>query len=136
MINSEDTNIYAAFMMEGLHNVGYDEAIKAWDNGCLELVQIMCEYAKHADTLVEAAIKAHADLDFAGVFDYEVCTPFGEWFGKYVIEHEGVPETKEGLMMLTKLATEFFIQGAGHEPEYTLRVSATLTEVFDVFSPP
>src|SRR6266404_5048005 len=117
MINTQNQCVYAAFFMEGAHNVGYDEAVTAWDSGCVELVSAICGYAEHLDLMVRCATANCPNLDFPGVFEYEVCTPFGEWITRYVIDHDGpLPSKVEGGGQLAKYCAEFFIQHAETDP--------------------
>lgn len=101
----------AAFFMEGLHDAGYEQAINAYGQGCLEMVTEMVEYAPFSDALCEAMSKT-LDNSFPGVYDYEVSVPFGREFGTYLIKNHHVMSVEEGRSFLTKLITDFFLQGA------------------------
>ena len=51
------------------------------------------------------------DHSFPGVFEYEVCSPFGKWFGDHVIQHLDSPAKEQCEEQLDKLMLEFFSQG-------------------------
>lgn len=113
-MNSADTNIYSAFFMEGLRDLNYDDVLASWDNGAVELVSELCSYATSLDHMVNAAIAARDDsVSFPGVLDYEVCAPFGQWFGKKVLENPrgDTPSNVECIQFLQDAVTKFFQQG-------------------------
>jgi hypothetical protein len=99
----------AAFMMEGLHDVGYDAAINAWELGCLELVTEMVQYAPIADKLHDMGYYENG-FSCPGVFDYEVSSEFGRWFGAYVIANKTTPSRGSGEAELVRLSERFFSQ--------------------------
>lgn len=99
--------VIGAFLCEGLHDVGYDEVLAAWDQGCLELQYEVCRYAPYIET------KVQEHQDFPGVFDYEVTVPFGQWFGQQVIAERGsAPTSVACKAMIDQLCAEFFAEGA------------------------
>jgi len=103
----------AAFFMEGLHEAqpdGYDLIIPVWGKGCLEMVDALISHVPFAIQLCEAAAKA-SDGMYPGVFDYEVSSPFGKWFGEYILEHDDEPPHAEAQAWLVKEVTAFFTQG-------------------------
>lgn len=104
----QNTAVYGAFFMEGLHDAGYQKAIDSYAQGCLEMVIDMCA---HVEFLVEL-VKPHLESDesFPGVLDYEVSSPFGKWFGLHLHEHCEVPSKELCEAELTRLVTEFFAQ--------------------------
>ena len=100
----------AAFMMEGLHDADYSKCIEAYGLGCIEMVTELVEYAPKAHELFEVWYAKNSD-SCPGVYDYEVSSPFGDWFGKYLIEHEEVPSKTVAEQYLIRLADQFFNQG-------------------------
>lgn len=101
----------AAFFVEGLHDVkpgGYDAIITTWNKGCIELVDALVSYVPFTIQLCNYGAIA-SDGIYPGVFDYEVSSPFGKWFGEYVLEHGGEePSQKEAQAWLVKAVDEFF----------------------------
>lgn len=101
----------AAFFMEGLHEArpgGYDAVIKAWDKGCIELVDALVSHVPLTIQLCEYGAVASGG-NYPGVFDYEVSAPFGKWFGEYILEHGGdEPSQKEAQAWLVKAVDGFF----------------------------
>lgn len=102
--------VYAAFFMEGLHDAGYGMVVESWGCGCVELVEEVCSYVEYVE---QRAIQMCLALDhsFPGVFEYEVCSPFGRWFGEHVIQHLDSPAKEQCEEQLDKLMLEFFSQG-------------------------
>src|SRR3989338_10882601 len=115
--------ITAAFFMEGLHDAkhgGYDALIPAWGKGCIEMVDALVSYVPFTIKLCEAAAIA-SDGNYPGVFDYEVSSPFGKWFGEYILEHGDEPPQAEAKLWLVKEVTAFFTQGSTEEHPQALR---------------
>lgn len=77
----------AIYMAEGM-SVS-DEIREAWCQGELELMMELSEYA----IMSEEILRDMNPEDYPGVYDYEVSTNFGDWFGKYIVEHKGAPTT-------------------------------------------
>lgn len=102
-----------AFLMEGLHEAGYDKAIKSWEKGCFEMVVEFTEYAIILERYLD---KLAPEKDFPGMIHYEVTSSFGLWLGKAIIETGNMPSRDEALKELARLLGEFFAQG---EPGYT-----------------
>lgn len=114
----------AAFMMEGLHDAGYNDCIAAWDKGCIEMVQSIVSYAP----LVSRLLDALEMQDFPGVFDYEVSSPFGKWFGDYILEHGDEPPKQDACSWLSKEVESFFTQKEMTAPEVA-EIHAAIHEV-------
>lgn len=116
MMISENPPVYAAFMMEGLRDYcdtqhgrsGYTQLLEHWGNGCWELVAELCAHAKYFDEAVAPYIDD--DVGFPGVFEYEVCSPFGIWFAEYVMKHGYVPIVSEAKAEIDRLVLDFFTQ--------------------------
>lgn len=106
---STEIAVTAAFFAAGLHDAGHDAVINAWNRGCLELVEAMCEHAEFATELM--AELENPEYGHPGVYAYEVCSPFGRWFGAYVLEHLDAPTHEEARNWLRSAAVEFFKQG-------------------------
>ena len=111
MISAKDGFVTAAFLMEGLHDAGYDKCIEAWGQGCIELVSELMSYAPHLVGLCESCGESIA-YDFPGVFDYEVSSSFGNWFGNQIIETGQAPSWDEAHSVMREMVLAFFKQGA------------------------
>ncbi len=126
MMLSNNSLLTGAFFMEGLHEAGYDEAINAWDKGCIEMVSEMMSYVEFAEKLVHAVRPVIKD-SFPGVYEYEVCSPFGKRFGNHIIECGGNspcrPEAEWWLVRETEL---FFIQCA--KPDEILQIKSAIAK--------
>lgn len=110
-----DELVIAAFFSEGLHDIGYDEILSAWNRGCYELIQEVTAYAPYLNGLLQAADAVSGD-DRCGVFDYEVSAPFGAWFGQYVLDHpETAPPESEARAQLIDLVAAYFAQTGNQE---------------------
>lgn len=103
--------LYAAFMMEGLQEAGYIKALKAWDQGCIELVDEMVGYVLFISQLSEA-IDAVMKNSRPGVMEYEVVSPFGKWFGEHVIKHGEVPQDRDAWKWILDNMITFYSQQA------------------------
>jgi hypothetical protein len=114
--------ITAAFFIEGLHDArpasnvkpNYDVLIETWGKGCIELVDALVSYVPFTSHLCEAAANA-CDGNYPGVFDYEVSSSFGKWFGVYILEHGDEPPKLAAYAWLIKEIGTFFTQGMTDE---------------------
>lgn len=114
--------ITAAFFMEGLHDArpghnvkpNYDVLVETWGKGCIELVDSLVSYAPLTIQLCEAAAIA-CDGIYPGVFDYEVSSPFGKWFGEHILEHGDAPSPENAHAWLVTHIRAFFTQGMAAE---------------------
>ena len=101
---SEGTLQSAAYLMCGLANLPTESVCESWGHGHLSLVAELMDYAPMADRLCESY------PEHPGVFDYEVTEPFGEWFGRYVLEHNNVPDQKVAKAQLVMMSNTYFNQ--------------------------
>jgi|WetSurMetagenome_2_1015567.scaffolds.fasta_scaffold140867_3 hypothetical protein len=109
--------------MEGLHDArpepntkpDYDALIATWNKGCIELVDALVSYVPFTLKLCEAGAKA-CDGTYPGVFDYEVSSCFGRWFGEFILEHGGdEPPHIDAYAWLVREVGAFFTQGLTEE---------------------
>ena len=110
-------SVWGGFLVEGLFAVGATEdrqhaVLQAWGQGCIELViaaslhmpevwrQICHQWEKN-------------DVDFAGVFEYEVVSPLGQYLGDYLLTHGGqLPEPEAVKAEIARMISAFFTQDA------------------------
>lgn len=117
-INMRHQLITAAFFMEGLHDArpdhnvkpNYDVLIETWGRGCIELVDTLVSYVPFTIKLCEA-VAIVCDGNYPGVFDYEVSSSFGKWFGESILEHGDEPSQENAQTWLVIHIREFFTQG-------------------------
>ncbi len=110
--------ITAGFFVVGLHEVrtvqedgsAYALLIKTWGQGYLELIDSLLAYVPYTLEIADAAARV-CDKNYPGVFDYEVSSAFGKWFGQYVLEHGEEPSTKSAQDWLMNETITFFCQG-------------------------
>lgn len=97
----------AMHMVDGLiHNK--PNLLEVWDEGCLELYQELGQYSQLCHNIYERYWSS-GNYDAPGVYDYEVSCEFGDWFGNYILEHEGrAPDTIDATYELESLAEYFF----------------------------
>jgi hypothetical protein len=127
--------ITAGFFMEGLHDArpdhnvkpNYDVLIETWGQGCIELVDALVSYVPLTTTLCEAAAIA-CDGNYPGVFDYEVSSAFGKWFGEHILAQGDEPSQINAHSWLVSHLKEFFTQGLTEEE--TEEVKAAINEAF------
>lgn len=114
--------ITAAFFMEGLHDAQsdslsptpgksshYDTLLTTWDQGCIELVDTLVSHVPLTLQLCEAAAQA-CDGDYPGVFDYEVSSCFGRWFGEQILQQGEAPSCRAVQCWLMAEIRAFFTQ--------------------------
>jgi hypothetical protein len=117
-----DQLITAAFFMEGLHDArhdhnvkpNYDVLIETWGKGCIDLVDALVSYVPLTASLCEAAATA-CDGCYPGVFDYEVSSCFGKWFGEQILETGDEPSRENAQTWLHNEVGIFFSQGMTEE---------------------
>lgn len=86
--------------------------LEVWDKGCSELYEELGQYAELCNEMFHIKFATN-DYNAPGVYDYEVSCEFGDWFGKYILEHSGVaPTWTEAHEQLQHLVSEFFEQAA------------------------
>jgi hypothetical protein len=95
--------LYGAFFMEGLHDAGYDAVLAAWANGAVELIEELAGYAMPLYDMVRDKQK-----NDPGVFVYEVCAPFGHWYGGQVLSDGKAPGVMQALNHLLHLTNAFY----------------------------
>jgi hypothetical protein len=109
MVTKHDAAIEGAFLMDGLRDtVDYRAILNAWGHGYVGLVEELTLYAPLCWMLAEAG--GELTGEFPGVYDYEVTSPFGLWFGEYVLDYGCVPPRTEATGWLVDAAFEFFTQ--------------------------
>ena len=111
MFQTAAAAVHAAFFMEGLIvHAGLLNCVEAWDSGCIELVSNMTEYTDCVQDMLRAVNEYNPNVEYPGVFDYEVSSYFGKWFGEHVIVNSDVPSTKLAEEWITKEIIAFFSQ--------------------------
>jgi hypothetical protein len=71
--------------------------------------------------------------DFPGVFDYEVSSPFGKWFGEYILKHPTkTPPERRARNRLKLAVREFFLQ-VEDNAEKRRRLSAQIEQALLAF---
>lgn len=106
MITPHSSAIVAAFFMDGLLQHDQPKLLDAWGNGFYELVYEVTRYAQYCLELADEGGKV---CDFPGVYDYEVSTTFGKWFGDIVLTGR-VPTPNQCRITLLNEADSFFTQ--------------------------
>ena len=130
-VNLKHHLLTASFFMEGLHDArpepntkpDYDALIATWNKGCIELVDALVSYVPFTLKLCEAGAKA-CDGCFPGVFDYEVSSCFGRWFGEHILEHGGdEPLQIDACARLVMEVAAFFTQGLTEEQAHDIKTA-------------
>jgi hypothetical protein len=127
---AHESEIYAAFFMEGIRDaVDYNALLARWDKGCIELVSQVTRYTPHVAELVAAGVVATGN-EFPGVYEYEVCSPFGMWWAKHIMDTGIEPNEELAKKWLTDATAEFFAQNGatrlGDHPEFTTSTKVNL----------
>lgn len=126
--------ITAAFFMEGLHDArpdnnvkpNYDALIKTWGKGYIELVDALTSYVPLTIKLCEAAAFEFNGV-YPGVFDYEVSSSFGQWFGEHILKHGDEPAPENAQLWLAIHIRKFF--SPGMTPAQTCDLATTISKV-------
>jgi hypothetical protein len=104
--------VWGAFLYEGLlaHSPDHQRTrsiLDAWREGCIELVISACAHLPEVWEQISSTWN-ETDVDFPGVFEYEVISPFGEWLGDYLLAHDGhLPDTESVRQKLQELIRGF-----------------------------
>lgn len=102
------SSINAAFMAEGLRDNDYQQVLASYSEGALELVQEITKYIPYLVDLIEEAESVVED--YPGVFEYEVTSCFGKWFGEEVLRTKEAPSTEDCRQWLFVETLNFFSQ--------------------------
>jgi hypothetical protein len=94
----------------------FSDILEIWDRGCLELFQLVGEYAIIADQLYQEGYARTGDAP--GVFDYEVSVEFGAWFARFIYQTGNAPSTEIAKSHLTMLALNFWRQHEENKQNY------------------
>ena len=96
-------------MMEGMCRIKELETVNGTCRGWLELTQELSLFVPLVDQIRESFTQ-----DFPGVFDYEVSYSFGEWYGQFVVDHQGhLPAWLSSIEQMQCLSKDFFNQTPG-----------------------
>lgn len=107
--------VWGGFLYEGLLAPARDQErvtliLDSWGCGCLELVMAVCEYLPGLWLQIADVWNRH-DLDFPGVFEYEVVSAFGAWLGGWLLEHNGrLPTFDQAAEAIARLINRFLHQ--------------------------
>ena len=107
MITPHDTAVVGGFFIDGM--TLSDELLKKWNQGCYELVYEVTRYAEYCWQLAEAGGEATGG-EFPGIYDYDVSTEFGKWFGGYIVGYGHSPSPETCRIKLINLAHDFFVK--------------------------
>lgn len=119
----KDQMLTAAFIFHGLQDARkemHDKPdfcclLRVWNKGCIELVEAPISYVPFITRVAYAAASAN-ECNYPGVFDYEVSSSFGRWFGEFIFFHGGdEPSQREAHEWLANEIGVFFSQGASLE---------------------
>ena len=101
--------MYSAFIMEGMHDKDYDAVLAAWNGGCVELVWEVMGFVPYLVDAINAVASACGDdLEYPGVLEYEVASPFGLWIAQTVTATGSMPAPDACRTMLDNAIAEFF----------------------------
>jgi hypothetical protein len=122
-ISTAAAAVHAAFFMEGLimYN-GLIKCVDAWDNGAIELVSELTSYTDCLQDMLRVVNEFDPNIEWPGVFDYEVSSYFGKWFGKQVIANSDVPSKAVAEKWLAEDILVFFAKGMSHDDIVRLEV--------------
>lgn len=107
--------VWGAFLYEGLlahfpERQRTNAILDTWGQGCIELVIATTLHLPELWQQVSARWEAE-DTDFPGVFEYEVISPLGEYFGDYLLAHDGaLPDKDTVAAEITRLIDAFFAE--------------------------
>lgn len=89
-------------------------ADEIYDGGCLEWVQDMLNEVPLIGCIVDRMCELMVELNdgFPGIFEYEVCEAYGEWYTRRFLE--GCPLVEERVRFIEKECFQFF-KDMGHD---------------------
>lgn len=103
------STINAAFMAEGLRDNDYQQVLASYSEGGIELIQELTKYIPYLLDLIEMAETVVID-NYPGVFEYEVTSCFGKWFGEEILRTKHTPSTEDCRQWLFVETLNFFSQ--------------------------
>lgn len=115
------STVFAAFVMEGILETEFYDAIELVDGGAHEIVSAVMAYVPVIEALSQAALAAGAEP--AGVIEYDVCNPFGEWFMTELLDNGTMPTRQQVVTCLTQAVTDFYVR---HQPAAARVISAAV----------
>ena len=80
-----NNSITATFVALGVLENRSNKVYTAWGQGAIELHSVFVQIGDLLGEIVSVAEK-ECDVDFPGVFDYEVSEPLGGWLGNLLVE--------------------------------------------------
>lgn len=110
---SINVSAHAAFFMEGLHEADYSKVIAACNNQNMGVIEMVLGIVVYADFIENVLTLIGDEESYPGVFDYEVSSPFGKWYGEYIIVHNDVPAEKVAKEWIGREIVSFFAQADG-----------------------
>lgn len=121
--------VWGAFLHEGLmlnsrNTERTTKLLDLWGNGCIELIQSVCEYIP----ILWHQVQPHWDRPqgFPGVFEYEVLSILGEQIAAYILTHDGsLPSDRQFQMMASELVNQFFARGEPSAEEAAVKPKQT-----------
>lgn len=134
-MNQHQIAVTAGFVMEGLHDEGYDRVIKAYEEqgGAVELVDAVMEYVPAIEQFRAAAEAVLGTDSYPGVFQYEVSSEFGAWLGGSIIDDGNLPDRAHAIGILVDLVESFF---RVHDADKARRLRAALDGAADALMAP
>lgn len=132
MLSMQNTAVTASFMTIGMmetgHGRGIDDIYRVWNQGGIELHCQLCQYAELSERIV-VVITTYIELDFPGVYDYEVSEPFGTWFAEHIFANKGrAPDSEVAKAKLLADACQFFSQSHSPKAADCLKLIEKVTE--------
>jgi hypothetical protein len=108
--------LYQGLMSPKKHDYRTREILDAWNQGCIELVIAASAHLPEIWQQITAKWNAE-DVDFPGVFEYEVVAPLGKFMGDYLLMSAGnLPELDRVQKKIRQLIGDFFNQGESQLP--------------------
>ena len=101
-------HIWDGIACQGRHKV--EEILVVWGRGCLELTRELSRWAIYSENMVNEAPRNTPDHRGYGVYDYEVSSEFGRWYGDYILKVGQPPSDAVAAAKLEILFDDFFNQ--------------------------
>lgn len=104
----KDTLMAAMHIVDGLvYDTNPGDITEAWgEGGAIELYDHLTQYAEYCAEIARKGYEEHGD--FPGVFDYEVSSAFGGWFGRTALKLKDLPSDEAAKAEIDRLAKEFW----------------------------
>lgn len=108
-IDPTESRLSGAYVVLGFHRAASNQCWEIAAQGAeIELVRTLSDLGIEVERVF---MEVGDGRDEPGVWHYEVAEPFGAWLAQQVAANGELPDAKDAMRELRKMAREFFAQG-------------------------